>query len=206
MFFGWVRTFVAHFLGKRNLEVYTVQLASAGLNRRPMIRVITVNGGLYSMPTWETFKEVIRNALADTPENEITKIIERLRDLLIKNREGLRSVILLRKIMEHHFSTYFLPMHCEAVVAAILTLKSDLVQPTTSRTVSSTDQESKNYSFLAELNQVLVLMHDCETFHSCLPRTWPTIWFRLQNYAVLFVGNFIKFSGWKPHFVAVIPL
>jgi hypothetical protein len=60
MFFGWVRTFVAHFLGKRNLEVHTVQLASAGFNKRPEIRVLAVNSEQYRVPSWEEFEKVIR--------------------------------------------------------------------------------------------------------------------------------------------------
>ena len=200
MFFGWVRLFVGHFLGKRNLEVYTAQLASVHLNERPEIRVFAVSSEIYQVPAWKEFKKVIQDALVDTPIEETAKIIRILQERVDSgvglNSEAQQSVNGFRLIMTQKKETWTLIMHCEAVVAALLEFRKD--RPT----VSSTDPES---SFLAELSKVLGFVPKCEIFHSCLPRTWPTIWFRFQNYAALSVGNFSKFLGGKTQFVAVIP-
>jgi len=193
MFFRWVRTFVAHFLGKRNLEVHTARLASVGLNKRPQIRVLAVNSEQYRVPSWEEFEKVIRNALLDISEEDKGNIIKVLREKIISGRglepEATSSLFFLRKIIvNHRDETCSLLMHCESVVAALLE-----------------SQKNNNDDILRDLSKVLGHMPKCRIFHSCLPRTWPTIWFRFQNYAALFVGNFSKFSGWKTEFVAVIP-
>ena len=86
MFFGWVRTFVAHFLGKRNLEVHTARLASVNLNNRPKIRVLAVNSEQYWVPAWEEFEMVIRNALLDTSEKDKDNIIRALREKIISGK------------------------------------------------------------------------------------------------------------------------
>lgn len=195
MFFGWVRTFVAQFLGKRNLEVYTAQLASVDLNKRPEIRVFSVNSELYRVPAWKEFEKVIQNALVDTSENDTAEIIRSLLEK-VTSRKGLkpeaqRSVGFFRKIVEQERKTCVLLMHCEAVVAALL--ESRRSQPT----VSSTDPESNDYDILAELSEVLGFVPESENFHSCLPRTCPRIWFPFQNYAALSVGNFSTFSRWE---------
>jgi hypothetical protein len=80
MFFGWVRLFVCHFLGKRNLEVYTAQLARAELNKLHEIKIFAVNTELYRVPDWNEFVTIIQKALKDTPVNDVTTIIETLRD------------------------------------------------------------------------------------------------------------------------------
>ena len=186
MFFGWVRTFVAHFLGKRNLEVHTARLASVNLNNRPQIRVLAVNSEQYRVPSWGEFEKVIWNALLDTSEEDKGNIIRALKDKIISGK-GLapeaassRSVFFLRNIIANrHDKTCNLLMHCESVIAALLE-----------------SQKNDNHKVLGELSKVLGHVPKCRIFHSCLPRTWPTIWFRFQNYAALFVGNFSKFSGW----------
>ena len=183
MFFGWVRTFVAHFLGKRNLEVYTIQLASVDLNKRPEIRVLAVNSEQYRVPSWEEFEKVIQSALVDTSEKDSADIIRSLKEKVTSGKglapDAKRSVFFLKEIIEkRQKETCNLLMHCEAVVAALLE--------------SSTNPKS---SILAELSKVLGHVPKCRICHSCLPRTWPTIWFRFQDYAALSVGNFSKFSG-----------
>jgi hypothetical protein len=187
MFFGWVRTFVAHFLGKRNLEVYTIQLASVDLNtvdlkKRPEIRVLAVNSETYRVPSWEEFEKVIQNALVDTTEKDSADIIRSLKEKVTSGKglapDAKRSVFFLKGIIEkRQKETCNLLMHCEAVVAALLE--------------SATKPES---SILAELSKVLGHVPKCRICHSCLPRT-STIWFRSQDYAALSVGNFSKFSG-----------
>jgi hypothetical protein len=184
MFFGWVRTFVAHFLGKRNLEVYTAHLASANINNRPQIKVLAVNSEQYRVPSWGEFEKVIRDALLDISEEDKGDIIEALRNKIITGKglapDADRSLFFLREIIENrHKETCNLIMHCEAVVAALLESQKD------------------DNLILAELSKVLGHVPKCRIFHSCLLRTWPTIWFRFQNYAALFVGNFSKFSGLK---------
>jgi hypothetical protein len=123
-FFRWVRTCVAHFLGKRNLEVYTARLASVKLNKRPEIRVFSVRGETYLVPAWNKFEDVIRNALTDTSEKDATEIIRNLRDKITTgkglNSEAQRSVGLMGRIIKHKQATCTLIMHCEAVIAAIL--------------------------------------------------------------------------------------
>ena len=183
MFFGWVRTFVAHFLGKRNLEVYTIQLASVDLNKRPEIRVLAVNSEQYRVPSWEEFEKVIQSALVDTSEKDSADIIRSLKEKVTSGKglapDAKRSVFFLKEIIEkRQKETCNLLMHCEAVVAALLE--------------SSTNPKS---SILAELSKVLGHVPKCRICHSCLPRTWPTIWFRFKDYAALSVGNFSKFSG-----------
>ena len=183
MFFGWVRTFVAHFLGKRNLEVYTIQLASIDLNKRPEIRVLAVNSEQYRVPSWEEFEKVIQSALVDTSEKDSADIIRSLKEKVTSGKglapDAKRSVFFLKEIIEkRQKETCNLLMHCEAVVVALLE--------------SSTNPKS---SILAELSKVLGHVPKCRICHSCLPRTWPTIWFRFQDYAALSVGNFSKFSG-----------
>ena len=183
MFFGWVRTFVAHFLGKRNLEVYTIQLASVDLNKRPEIRVLAVNSEQYRVPSWEEFEKVIQSALVDTSEKDSADIIRSLKEKVTSGKglapDAKRSVFFLKEIIEkRQKETCNLLMHCEAVVAALLE--------------SSTNPKS---SILAELSKVLGHVPKCRICYSCLPRTWPTIWFRFQDYAALSVGNFSKFSG-----------
>jgi hypothetical protein len=191
MFFGWVRLFVAHFLGKRNLEVYTARLALVKLNKRPEIKVFAVGSDVYQMPSWEDFKTVIRNALVDSPEEETAKIIENLREKAIHgkglNSDAQRALSFLRNVIlgNQDRTTCILRMHCEAVVAtALLPLPEE----------SSTD---RSYDILVKFSQVLGLVPECENFHSCFPRAWPTIWFQFQNYAALSVGNFSKFSRRK---------
>lgn len=197
MFYGWVRTFVAHFLAKRNLEVYTAQLASYGVNKRPEIKVFAVNSEKYRMPTWEDFEVVIQNALVDTSVEDTAKIIKIVKEKVTSGK-GLgaanRSLHIFRNAIEggkKKKDHYSLIMHCEAVVAALLDYRRSHNQSMVSST--STDPES---TILAELSKVLGLVPECEFFHSCLPRTWPIIWFRFQNYAALYVGNFSKFSEW----------
>jgi hypothetical protein len=190
-FFGWVRTFVAHFLGKRNLEVYTVQLSLASFNKRPEIRVLAVNSEQFRVPTWGEFQTVICNALANTTEEDKVKIITILTEK-VSNGKGLapdayRHVSFLRSIItkERQDKTYNVIMHCEAVVVALLEF------------LTNPKSNLNDNNILAELSKVLGHVPKCRIFHSCLPRTWPTIWFRFQNYAALSVGNFSKFSGWK---------
>jgi hypothetical protein len=93
MFFGWVRTFVAHFLGKRNLEVYTAWLASADLNKRPEIRIFAVNSEQYLVPAWEEFQKVIRDALGrGSSDLEKTKIIQNLEQKVF-TKKGLKPEV-----------------------------------------------------------------------------------------------------------------
>lgn len=185
MFFGWVRTFVAHFLAKRNLEVCTVRLASAGFNERPEIRVLAVNSEEYRVPSWEEFEKVIQNALVDSPEKDRVDIIRNLKEKVISGkglaRDTTTSLQFFKSIIEGGLETCNLLMHCEAVVAALLESLTKF----------------NNNDILAELSKVLGHVPKCRIFHSCLPRTWPAIWFRFQNYAALSVGNFSKFSGWN---------
>lgn len=145
-FFGWVRTFVAHFLGKRNLEFYTAQLAFVKLNMRPEIRVFSVSSETYQIPAWEEFENVIRRALRDSSEEEATEIIRNLRDKVTTGKglkpDARRSVAFIRRIMEGLEKKCTLIMHCEAVTAALLEFRAS--QPTT-------DPEKK----LAELSKVL---------------------------------------------------
>lgn len=193
---------MAHFLGKRNLEVYTARLASVKLNERPRIRVFAVNNECYRVPTWKEFEKVIRDALVDTSEKETDEIIHNLREKVITgkglNQDAVRSIAQFRQFVQQEVETCDLRMHCEAVVAALLVSRRS--QPME----YSTEQES-NYKYLAELSEVLGLVPECEIFYSCLPRTWPTVWFRFQNYAAQSVGSFSKFSTWETEFVAFIP-
>ena len=103
MFFGWVRTLVAHFLAKRNLEVYTVQLVSYGIHKRPEIKLYAVNSEKYRMPTWEDFEEVIRNALVDTSVEDTAKIIKIVKEKITSGK-GLgaanRSLHIFRNAIE----------------------------------------------------------------------------------------------------------
>ena len=159
MFFGWVRLFVAHFFGKRNLEVYTAQLAQAKLNYRPEIRIFAVSSELYQVPEWKEIEMVIRNALKDTTEEDATKIIQTLRERVTVSGSGKMtpeayySLRHFRKMLGKQKKTWSLYMHCETVVAALLDYQ---------RTVSSTDQES---DILAELSKVLGFGSECEIFH-----------------------------------------
>jgi hypothetical protein len=149
MFFGWVRLFVAHFLGKRNLEVYTAQLAQVELNHRPEIRIFAVSSELYQVPEWKEIEMVIRNALKDTTEEDATEIIQTLRERVMVSGSGRMtpeayySLRHFRQMLGKQKKTWSLYMHCETVVAALLDYQ---------RTVSSTDQES---DVLAELSKVL---------------------------------------------------
>jgi hypothetical protein len=149
MFFGWVRLFVAHFFGKRNLEVYTAQLAQVKLNHRPEIRIFAVSSELYQVPEWKEIEMVIRNALKDTTEEDATKIIQILRERVTVSGSGRMtpeayySLRHFRQMLGKQKKTWSLYMHCETVVAALLDYQ---------RTVSSTDQES---DVLAELSKVL---------------------------------------------------
>jgi hypothetical protein len=160
-FFGWVRTFVAHFLGKRNLEVYTARLDSVNLNKRPKIRVFSVSGENYRVPAWHEFETVIRDALTDTSEKDTTEIIRNLRNKITTGKglkpDARRSLCFIRRIMKQEQATCTLVMHSEAVIAAIL--------------------ESNEYKNLAELSEVLQvgLVPEYEKFHSRLPRTLPTV-------------------------------
>lgn len=128
MFFGWVRTFVAHFLGKRNLEVYTARLASFE-NKRPEIRVFAVNSELYRMPTWKEFENVIRDALLDTSDSEKGRIIHNLRARASSGDglkpDAIRLLRTFRSIMDGELKTFSLYMHCEAVIAALLECNQD---------------------------------------------------------------------------------
>jgi len=153
MFFRWIRTFVAHFLGKRNLEFYSAQLASVGLNKRPEIRVFAVNSGRYRMPAWEEFKKVIENALVDTSEEDKVKIIQTLSEAVVNGTgltpEARQSVKFLRDIiMGRQKDTCDLLMHCEAVVAALLQFRQS----------PSTDLTFKDHKILADLSEVLGLV------------------------------------------------
>jgi hypothetical protein len=128
MFFGWVRTFVAHFLGKRNLEVYSARLASLE-NKRPEIRVFAVNSELYRVPSWEEFENVIRNALQGTSDSEKNQIIRNLQEKVSSGKglkhEAVRLLSIFRRMMKGELKTYSLYMHCEAVIAALLECAPD---------------------------------------------------------------------------------
>ena len=159
MFFGWVRLFVAHFFGKRNLEVYTARLAQVKLNYRPKIRIFAVSSELYQVPEWKDFEMVIQKALKGTTEEEATKIIQTLRERVMVSGSGgmtpeaYYSLRNFRKMLGKQKKTWSLYMHCETVVVALLDYQ---------RTVSSTDQES---DVLAELSKVLGFGSECEIFH-----------------------------------------
>lgn len=155
MLFRWVRLFVSHFLAKRNLEVYTVNLAkNLEHNPRPEIRIFALRGEHYKVPAWEEFEKVIRDALMDTSKEDAAIIIRNLKDKVIGGK-GLKqeaytsnTIKNFRRIMEGQQATYFLYMHCEAVVAALLYWQ------TRARTASSTltDAECKT---LSEFSKVL---------------------------------------------------
>jgi hypothetical protein len=159
MLFRWVRTFVAHFLAKRNLEVYTAQLAGCNINQRPEIRVFTVSSGVYRTPTWKELEKVIRDALENRSEEDTTKIIQKLQERITDetlNREVQRIIQSVRSIMEGSPRDIItvLPIHCEAVVAALL--ESHERGHFTS-TVSSTgprSNDSDSNKKLAELSKV----------------------------------------------------
>jgi hypothetical protein len=156
MLFGWVRLFVVHFLAKRNLEVYTDQLAKVGLNHRPDVKIFSVNSEHYKVPDWEVFEKVIRDALGDTSMEDATKIIESLRLRVITgkgmNGQAVASLRWFKAMVEKKEEmTLSLYMHCEAVVAALLAYKPDL--------------ESVESDPLAKLSQVLGFVPECEIFH-----------------------------------------
>ena len=90
MFFGWVRSFVACFLGKWNLEVFMTRLASNEIHEWPKIRVYSVSSQLYLMPTWEEFQRVIKDALVDILEKDVNKLIQCLWGIVI-SRTKLNS-------------------------------------------------------------------------------------------------------------------
>jgi hypothetical protein len=160
MFFGWVRTFVACFLGKRNLEVFTARLVSGQLNHRPEIRVFSVSSQLYRVPTWEEIEKVIKDALGDTSETDTDKIIQILRDIatgkttLAPGTRHCQGVNILRQIVENLGEPIVLRMHCEAVLAALLEVRRD--------GSTSTDSETKA---LVELSEVLYFVPECEISH-----------------------------------------
>jgi len=189
VFFGWVRTFVAHFLGKRNLEVYTARLASIE-NRRPEIKVFAVNSELYRVPAWDEFENVIKNALQGPSDSEKDQIILNLREKVSSgkglNSDAIRLLRTFRSIMKGELETYSLYMHCEAVIAALL--KCDPDSPDSDDTLVKL---SKNWAkdivsvsklccpVCWELFQVLRMDKSIRGCHPCitptvLPETLPS--------------------------------
>lgn len=167
MFFRWVRIFVAHFLGKRNLEVYSAQLISLSAEgrhpaQRPEIKVLAVSSELYLLPAWEDFKKVIQDALMDTPADDVAKIIEKLHDKVMSenglNPDVKRTLHILRKVLTKEKKTHVLSMHCEAVVAALLESR---------RHQSALSTGSTDYKFMAEFTKVLPsrLVLERKNFH-----------------------------------------
>ena len=141
---------MGHFLGKRNLEVYTVRLPH---KERPKINVFAVNSELYRAPTWDKFKGVIRASLGDTSEQDADKIINSLHEIAIGEKKlepaAQRSLYLFQGMVTRETETCALYMHCEAVVAALLQLGCN--QPT----VSCTNPDSKSdLTPLAKLSEV----------------------------------------------------
>lgn len=177
MFFRWVRIFVAHFLGKRNLEVYSAQLISLSAEgrhpaQRPEIKVLAVSSELYLLPAWEDFKKVIQDALMDTPADDVAKIIEKLHDKVISekglNSDVKRTLHILRKVLTKEKKTHVLSMHCEAVVAALLeSRRHQSALSTGSIDTGSTDTGSTDYKFMAEFTKVLPsrLVLERKNFH-----------------------------------------
>ena len=152
-FFGWVRTFVAHFLGKRNLEVYASRLALANINKRPDIRVFAVNCGVYRLPSWIELEKVIGDAL-DTSEMVTANIIRNLRESSTTLKPELKHTLrLFRDIVEGKEETCELIMHCEAVVMALL--KSRQGQPAVASTNPGSNNSESN--ILVKLSEVLGL-------------------------------------------------
>jgi hypothetical protein len=126
IFYRWVTIFVAHFLAKRTLEFQSALLfrSSPDTFQKPIIKVLAVNSEEYSVPHWDEFKRVIREAFAVSEKGLVDDIINILEEK-VKGGLGLahdahRSLFHFRNIMKGKMKTCRLRMHCEAVLAALL--------------------------------------------------------------------------------------
>ena len=126
MWITWVTIFVAHFLAKRTLQFQSAQIFQAQPEnfRKPKIRILAVESEIYEVPPWDQFKHVIWEALVDVEEVDIKRIITALEEKVMKRYgvapETVRSLHLLRGIIDGTMKTCHLRMHCEAVFAALL--------------------------------------------------------------------------------------
>ena len=157
---------MAHFLGKRNLEVYTARVATVSdLEMRPEIKVFAVSSESYKVPKWKEFERVIRDALGNALDEEETEIINNLKAMVLTGKQVTYQLLdSFRRIMNEELEFYSLYMHCEAVIAAILLCRRD------QSTVSSTDPESNPESIiLADISEVLCLVSEHEFFTHVFP-------------------------------------
>lgn len=120
----WVTIFVAHFLAKRTLEFQSSRIFMASPNtfKKPKFKVFAVNSEDYSVPPWEEFKRVIREALPE--KDNVNDIITTLEDSCNRCKGDVRtSLRLFLDIKDGKKKTLRLRMHCEAVFAALLEIR-----------------------------------------------------------------------------------
>ena len=162
MFHRWATIFIAHFLTKQTLEYQSARIFESSPDgfKKPNIKIFAVTSEEYSVPDWDQFKRVIREAFTDTDSDigAVNYIISILEDR-VKTGFGLRpdaqrSLATFKRIMEGNMKTYTLRMHCEAVLAALL----DASRRAQSESSTDTDTDLEALANFYKVLGLIVLM------------------------------------------------